>query len=277
MLFSNQIDLLKNRDRVQRTNGYQDNYIAHRAKIGVILPSTNTAVEYDCQKIIPRGVSWHFSRFMISQADLSDDKKFMDFLEMVRQNIGASIDSVMSCKPDHVMMGMSAETFWGGIKGNDGFVEKVQQMIGIDTGLTTGANAVTAALSALGIKGNCGQKIAVITPYQPIGDKNVRLFFEDSGYEVVSVEGLKCENAHDAIALVPEHKVMELVMKVNNDSVNAIVQVGTNLCASNVFPTLEKLLHKPIVPINIATIWHALRSCGINDQYDNKGRLLENH
>ena len=133
----NPIDLSRTRERDQRTDGHLDNYIGHRAKIGVIIPSTNTSVEYDCQRVIPRGVTWHFSRFMIEHADLSDDDNFMRFLEMLRETIGASIESLMTCKPDHVMMGMSAETFWGGIKGNDGFVDRIHEMVGHDTGLTT--------------------------------------------------------------------------------------------------------------------------------------------
>ena len=99
----------------------------------------------------------------------------------------------MTCKPDHVMMGMSAETFWGGIEGNDGFVDRIQEAVGHDTGLTTGANAVIAALEALDVPGNTNKNIAVITPYQPIGDKNVHLFFEDSGYNVKQVLGLRCD------------------------------------------------------------------------------------
>ena len=146
-----EIDRARTRDRDQRTAGHLDNYIGHRAKIGVIIPSTNTSVEYDCQRVIPRGVTWHFSRFMIEHADLSDDDNFMRFLEMLRETIGASIESLMTCKPDHVMMGMSAETFWGGIKGNDGFVDRIQEAVGSETGLTTGANAVIAALQALGV------------------------------------------------------------------------------------------------------------------------------
>ena len=35
-----------------------EHYISHRAKIGVIIPSTNTAVEYDLQKLLPRGLTW---------------------------------------------------------------------------------------------------------------------------------------------------------------------------------------------------------------------------
>ncbi len=270
------IDLSRTRDRDQRTDGHLDNYIGHRAKIGVIIPSTNTSVEYDCQRLIPRGVSWHFSRFMIEHADLSDDDNFIRFLEMLRQTIGASIESLMTCKPDHVMMGMSAETFWGGIEGNDGFVEKIQEAVG-DVGLTTGANAVIAALEALDVPGNVGKNIAVITPYQPIGDKNVHLFFEDSGYNVKQVLGLRCENAHDAIALVPDHQVMDMVRQVDADDIDAIIQVGTNLSTATSFPVIEKWLEKPVLPINVATAWPALRSCGVRDQYDHLGRLFEEH
>jgi len=277
MSFPDSIDLMKTRDRDQKTDGHQDNYIGHRAKIGVIIPSTNTSVEYDCQRLIPRGVSWHFSRFMIEHADLSTDENFMRFLEMLRETIGSSIESLMTCKPDHVMMGMSAETFWGGIKGNDGFVDRIQEAVGSDVGLTTGANAVISSLEALGVAGNTNKKISIITPYQPVGDKNVRLFFEDAGYEIKHLVGLRCENAHDAIALLPEKQVLDLVREVDGDDVDAIVQVGTNLSTVGVFPAMEKALAKPVLPINVATVWHALRSCGIKDKFSNMGRLLEEH
>ena len=278
MNFENaKLDLSKTRDREQKTDGHQDNYIGHRAKIGVVIPSTNTAVEYDCQRILPRGVTWHTTRFMIEHTDLSDDANFIRFLELLRETIGSSIESLMTCKPDHVMMGMSAETFWGGIEGNDGFVDRIHEAVGLDTGLTTGANAVIAALDALDIRGDANKNIAVITPYQPVGDKNVRLFFEDSGYNVKQLVGLRCENTTDAIALVPEHQIVEIVKQVDSDDIDAIIQVGTNLSTSGIFPTIEKMLNKPVLPINVATVWHALRTCGIADQYDNRGRLFEEH
>jgi maleate isomerase len=271
------IDRMKTRERSQYSGGYLDNLVGHRARLGVIIPSTNTAVEYDCQRILPRGVTWHFGRFMIEHADLSSDDQFLRFLDMLRQTIGASIDSLKTCKPDHVMLGMSAETFWGGIKGNDGFVERIQQMVGEGTGLTTGANAVLSALDVLGVPGGDGRTLSVITPYQPVGDHNVRMFFEDAGYRVKHVLGLRCANAHDAIALLPEPQVMEAVREVDGDDVDAIVQVGTNLSTAGIFPTLEKWLAKPVLPINVATCWHALRSCGIGDQFDHLGRLFEQH
>ena len=38
------IDLSRTRDREQRTDGHLDNYIGHRAKIGVIIPSTISVI-----------------------------------------------------------------------------------------------------------------------------------------------------------------------------------------------------------------------------------------
>ena len=129
----------------------------------------------------------------------------------------------------------------------------------------------------LAVPEQSGKTLGIITPYQPVGDKNVRLFFEDAGYKIKNLVGLRCENAHDAIALVPEHEVMDIVRQVDGDDVDAIIQVGTNLSTSGIFPTIEKWLGKPVLPINVATVWHALRSCGINDQFDNRGRLFEEH
>ncbi len=272
------IDLSKTRDCSQRAdNGYLHNYVGHRAKIGVIIPSTNISVEYDCQQIVPRGVVWNSARFFIEHQNISDDANFVKFLELLRGTVPDAIRDVLTCKPDHILMGMSAETFWGGVEGNDGFVEHVQELSG-DLGLTTGANSVIAALDAYKSKGASIKKISVLGPYQPIGDKNVRAFFEESGYEVAHVAGLKAANATDAIALTPEFghgSVMDIVKEIDGDDIDAIIQVGTNLSTANTMPILEKFLGKPCLSINVACCWHALRACGVNDQYDYLGRLFE--
>ncbi|MEJ0071836.1 MAG: hypothetical protein WDO24_27435 [Pseudomonadota bacterium] len=53
-----------------------------------------------------------------------------------------------------------------------------------------GSDASQAALKAYGgIK-----RIAVITPYMPVGDANVHKFFTDTGFEVRRLFGFKCES-----------------------------------------------------------------------------------
>lgn len=255
-----------------------DNYqIARRAQIGVIIPSTNTGVEYDLQKFCLDGVTWHPSRFWIElrnwadeSAETGDDAStvFERFLDIMRGEIPQSLRYVMSAKVSHIMLGMSAETFWGGVEGSIRFEEGIREHIG-DLGLTTGAEATRKALECFDAK-----TLSVITPYPPVGDANVRQYFEEIGYEVKAVKGLNRPSA-TAIAETSIQEVLAAVREVDGDDVDAIVQCGTNLSTVDLFPTLEQVLEKPLLPINVATAWHALRACGVDDKITGKGRLFE--
>ena len=117
-----------------------DNYqIANRAQIGVLIPSTNTGVEYDLQKFGLDGVTWHPSRFWIELRNWADEVEdtgddsntvFERFLEIMRGEIPISLRNVISAKVNHIMLGMSAETFWGGVEGSIKFEEGIREHIG---------------------------------------------------------------------------------------------------------------------------------------------------
>jgi maleate isomerase len=257
-------------DQSVRPAKVQEPWIGSRGRIGVIIPSTNIGVEYDCQRIIPPGVTWHFARFFVEQPDLSSDNMFLAFIEAIRKTIPDAIRDIMTCEPSYIMMGMSAETFWGGLAGNVEFEAKLREDIGPEMGLTSGAAALKAALDAFGAK-----TVAALTPYQPVGDEQVRRFLEESGYTVTKVVGLKCDTA-TSIAHTPPREVIDVVLnELDGDNVDAIVQAGTNLSTQDIFPALEKKLGKPVIPINIATIWHAFRAHGIGDRISGRGWLLE--
>jgi maleate isomerase len=251
--------------------------IARRAQIGVIIPSTNTGVEYDLQKFRLEGVTWHPSRFWIElrnwaeeSARSGDDSStvFERFLDLIRDEIPLSIKYVMSAKVSHIMLGMSAETFWGGLEGNIKFEKSIRDQIG-GLGLTTGAGAVNDALKVFKSK-----RISVITPYPPVGDENVRRFFSDIGFEVKRVKGMDRPSA-TSIAETSLKDVVDAIKYVDGDDVDAIVQCGTNLSCADLFPALEHYLGKPLIAINVACVWHALRACGIQDRITGCGRLLE--
>jgi len=216
-----------------------DNYqIARRAQIGVIIPSTNTGVEYDLQKFHHiEGVTWHPSRFWIELRNWADeveatgdneDTVFERFLEIMRGEIPISLRNVISAKVNHIMLGMSAETFWGGLEGSVKFEEGIREHIG-DLGLTTGAEATNKALECFGAK-----KISVITPYPPVGDANVRQYFEEIGFAVHKVKGLNRPSA-TAIAETVIGDVLDAVNEVDADDVDAVVQCGTNLSTVDLF------------------------------------------
>jgi maleate isomerase len=116
----------------------------------------------------------------------------------------------------------------------------------------------------------------VITPYQPIGDRNVVRFFNDLDVDVVRIKGLRCPTAV-SIAHVSEDELRAALREVDGPEVDAIVQCGTNLSMLALADEAERWLGKPVIAINAATWWLALRSCGIADRVPGVGRLLREH
>ncbi|MEU7819366.1 arylmalonate decarboxylase [Catellatospora sp. NPDC049133] len=240
-----------------------------RRKFGVIAPSTNTIVEPDFYSMTVPGVTAHFSRIHIRNQDLSDDANFEHLLTQIRDEIGAACERVLTCEPDYVVMGMSAETFWGGVEGNREFVRQIKAITGLE--VATGAEACERALKLYGAR-----RIGVVTPYQPVGDQNVVKFFSEIGFEVTAIEGLKCPTAV-AIAHVTEDELRAAIREVDGPDVDAIVQCGTNLSMVRLADEAERWLGKPVIAINAATWWMALRDNGIDDKVHGAGSLLRDH
>ena len=79
-----------------------------RAKFGVLGPSTNTIVQPEFDDLRVPGVTNHYSRIVIQNADAISDETFMaGTLEINRQLMDA-VRGVLTCAPDYLVMGMSA-------------------------------------------------------------------------------------------------------------------------------------------------------------------------
>ena len=239
------------------------------ANFGVIIPSTNTVVEHDFNEVGPRGATFHSGRIYIDEGALDSDDAFEALLEQVRNEIGTAVRNVMTSNPDYMIMGMSAETFWGGLEGNRKFEQQIKSQTGI--GLTTGATATREALELFD-----AERISFVTPYQPVGDEQVHKFYNEAGFEVANVLGLKCPSA-TAIAEVSEQELIGALREVDDSDVDAIVQVGTNLSMLRLADEAERWLDKPVISINAATLWHALRANDIDEQFKGFGTLLREH
>ena len=122
------------------------------------------------------------------------------------------------------------------------------------------------------------ERIAVFSPYQPIADEQVGTYFTEAGFDVAAITGLRCSTA-TSIAQVGPTRIAEVIEQIGgaDDAVDAIVQVGTNLNFVDQAARLESELGKPVIAINMATVWHGLRANGIDDQLHGFGRLLAEH
>ena len=238
-----------------------------RLKFGVIAPSTNTIVQPEFDAMRPAGVTNHFGRIHIPNDPLRGDDDFTRLIDTVRREMMAAIDRVMTCEPDHLVMGMSSETFWDGLDGSERLRERVEARAGVK--VTMGSDAARQALAQYGAI----RRIGVVTPYMPVADLQVRRFFTDCGFEIVRLQGLQCASPV-LIAHVSEETLRDAIRRVDGPDVEAIVQVGTNLAMARLAATAEFWLQKPVLAINTATYWAALRSNGIADRIEGFGSLL---
>lgn len=242
------------------------NAVGPRAVFGVIVPSTNTVVEHDYWRARIEGVAYRAGSMHIPNPVMGDDEDFQALLGQIRASIDTAVRDVLTAEPDRMVMGMSAETFWGGVEGNAVFEQRLRDRTGLP--VTTGASACRAALQELGAR-----RIAVFSPYQPIADREVGRFFTEAGFDVVRITGLRCPTAMD-IAKVPDETLRATVAELDGPDVDAVVQVGTNLSFVALADALEAELSKPVIAINSATLWHALREHGLGDQVQGAGQLL---
>jgi len=241
-----------------------------RRKFGVLGPSTNTIVQPDFEMMRPPGVTNHYSRIFTPNAQAVSNETFMAGTQVIGQNTLDAVRSVMTCAPDYLVMGMSAVTFFGGAKGADEFQAMVEKEAGV--GISIGSHSCTAALRAYGgIK-----RIAVLSPYYPVANEQVIRYFTDSGFEVLRDACLECKSWTGIAEVTPRALREQLVaLNGNGKDVDAIVQVGTNLSMVRLAAAAEMWLGKPVIAINTATYWHALRQNKIMDRIQGLGRLLE--
>ena len=69
------------------------------------------------------------------------------------------------------------------------------------------------------------------------------------------------------IAEITTAQCVAALKQIDGDDVDAIIQVGTNLSMVGLAAAAEMWLGKPVIAINTATYWHALRTRGFGEKF----------
>ena len=243
--------------------------LAWRKKFGVLAPSTNTVVEPDFYMMAVPGVTAHMCRiwFREPQMDMADREFAAKRRDWMDAEMKPTIERVLTAEPDYMVMAMSAPTFRGGVEGNRKWKKQMQEYAG-GLGIANGAEACERALNLLKVK-----RIAVLTPYWPDASDHVVRFFNEAGFEVISNKDLHCRTAVSIAHVTPE-ECRTALLGIDSNRVEAIVQCGTNLSMVRLADEADRWLGKPVIAINAATWWMALRDNHIQDKLYGFGQLL---
>ena len=244
-------------------------HLGYRMKFGALGPSTNTIVQPDFDDMRPVGVTNHYSRIIIPDTPVNSDADFLDLVRSIQDNTLQAADVLKSCEMQYLVMGMSAATFWDGRAGAHKYLAMMRERAGVD--VSCGSFATEAALNVYKAK-----RIAFVSPYFPVANAEVSRFYGDCGFTVVRDVCLRRPSPVQ-IAHTTDAMCRAAIRELDGDDVDAIVQVGTNMSMVRFAAAAELYLGKPVIAINTATYWHALRAVGIQDKVQGFGTLLSHH
>ena len=233
-----------------------------KAKIGLILPSTNTINEPEFWRMAPPGVTIHTSRvLLLGKATEESYFKMASAIDRTAEELAtAEVDIVaygctsgsIICPLPQLLKQMSDQT---------------------NTPAVVTAAAVVAALRALGV-----QRVALGTPYMDFVNQAEVKFLEDYGFKVTAMHGLQLGETQEerrGIGKVPPEAVFRLARLIDRPEAQAIFLSCTNLASIDVIAEIEQELGKPVVTSNQACLWACLRMLGIRTAITGFGHLHE--
>jgi len=260
--------------KLENTNGLPDS-LSYKRKFGLLIPVTNTVMEHELWNIIfnnqgPEGldgVGIHTTNIQTPGVKIQTDADLEAFKQLFIGALNTAVNQALLSKPEYLIMGMSLEHILHGID------EIRSLMDGIKTEVfwATWHEASDAALKKLKAK-----RIGIMSPFIKKGNDNAIKMFEDMGYEVVSSFGFGCPDLVDIAHIsdsLKEDVILKHLAKPEN-SLDAIVQLGTNMSMLRLSEKLEPKIGIPILGINAVTFWYALRENGFAMPLKNCGRLL---
>lgn len=230
------------------------------AKIGMIVPASNTVSEFEFCRMIPKGISVHISRVLDLGRAVSRSSELMEEKMKVASEIlaMANVDIIVYC--------CTVGSLIKGAGYDLEIVRNIEKWTGLPA-LTT-STAVIQAFKKLKF-----DSVAVGTPYTEDMNIRERDFFASNGFTVKSIKGLGIINLQE-IANKSPLVAYDLAREVDRPDASGVFLSCTNLRTIEIIDMLEATLKKPVVSSNQASLWAALRKIGVKTPIRRFGKLL---
>lgn len=227
------------------------------ARIGVLVPFTNTNLEADMALLGPSGISFHYARLGGYDRDEIPDEAQMAGLGA--SDLDEPLDLLMGVRPDVVMYGCTSATLAHGPEFDRGLADKITALSGAAT--VTAAGSIVSALQSLSVT-----KIGFASPYVAQLNEDAIAFLAGSGIDTVHrSEMSEALDNYGQGELTPQ-KVFDLGRAADHPEAEAIVLSCTDMRSVEVIARLESELCKPVITSNQAMLYAALNHLG--QQYD---------
>jgi maleate isomerase len=218
---------------------------ARPARVGLMIPSSNTMMEVDFTRDLPPGVALHTARMFMEDTTPAGENRMLDeFALPAARDLGTA-------RPDVVVFGCTSA---GALRGNDydaELCERISEVTGAPVVSTIGA--VRAAIEASG-----AASIGVITPYVDELNEKIKASIEADGTRVAAIAGLgiteNFEIAEVAQAEIVAFAERALGTLAAGGGIGLVFASCTNFGAMAARPAIAERLGLPVVTSNQAVL-----------------------
>lgn len=238
--------------------------MTRRKRIGVLTPSSNTALEPLTSAMVSRlpSVSAHFSRFTVTEISLRDQSlsQFDDskILDAARLLADAHVDVIC-------WSGTSAS--WLGFERDCQLCTRITDATGIPA--TTSVLALNEILALRGAR-----TLGLVSPYVDDVQQRIMDNYKGIGIDCVSESHLGI-TINFAFGEVEPNVLRGMLREVAQARPDAMTIMCTNLHAAQLVDELERELGIPIYDSVSTVVWKALKTIGVDTRDLNGwGRLF---
>jgi maleate isomerase len=225
-------------------------------KLGVIVPSWNTVMEYEFQRMAGESTSVHTQRIRHT-ADTEENVRWLS------TQAPDAAELVAHAKVNAICYGCTGSGFLKTPAEDLHLAAELEARTGIPS--VTSSASIVKALQALKVK-----RISVASPYEPWLNEKLRIYLEAAGFQIVAMKGLGTQ-AHGSISTAI---VKALAMEVLRPETEAIFISCSNFRTLDIIEAVEKESGKPVVTSNQAALWGTLRCIDNRTVVPGAGRLF---
>ncbi|MEO1194177.1 MAG: Asp/Glu racemase [Pseudomonadota bacterium] len=235
------------------------------ARIGALVPFTNSNLEPDLALLLPPGCTLHVARLGGYDAEALPDAAQMAGLGAAE--LDEPLRLLAGVRPDVILYGCTSATLTHGLAFDRDLSARAEAMSGAKT--ITAAGALLQALSALGMR-----RIGFASPYLAEINAEAIAFLAESGIETVSQAAVDepLDNVGQG-AMTPE-AVYDLALQADSPQAEGLVLSCTDMRAVETIARLEQDLGKPVICSNQALVFAALRHLSLAPGDYQAGGLL---
>jgi len=229
--------------------------------LGLIFPPANTPVPPEAHRMYPSGVQFLATGVGLERMTPEGYDKVVDKIVPAAQMLAAQGAKAID------VMGTSL-TFYKGAAFNEQLKASVTKATGLPS--TTMSTGIIEGLKAVG-----GHRLAVATAYNDEVSHRLRVFLEESGFEVLVVKGMGIERFEDRPP-VTQDELMEFSAGVWRSAPKAdalVISCGA-LKTLDLLAPLEQRCKVPVISSMPHALWAGVRLLGLSGRAPGFGTLL---